>query len=278
MMSEESNVRLVQISEGDFVVRKKERDAYLKEKAKKERRCMEGNFTFTDMAKIHKLTTEISATHLGYLFLLQIFIDYGTNELIIHQKTRHMRSLTRRDMIKSLNVSSRTLRDFLKTMKSHSILSEDEAGHFKLNDDFIFRGEIRNRSRNVVKTYDLMAKELYKHTQARGKIKHLGYLVKVMPYLNMTNNIICDNPFEIDVKKINGFTYLKIAELLNVSDKTVMRMLRSFTVGNEVVFAEMTINGNSLIIVNPLIMNRGGVEKGIQEQFLICNQKWNKNR
>ncbi|KIL35734.1 hypothetical protein SD70_31970 [Gordoniibacillus kamchatkensis] len=236
-----------------------------------DQRAERGNFTFSNMEPMQKLTAEVDATQLGYLFVLQTFIDYDTNILVIG---RDRRPMTREDIQKALNVNRNTLGAFLSEMERYSVVMKDVDGRYIVNDTYIFRGRLGNGNPRVVKTYDMVARNLYEVTQSTRKVKQLGYLVKTLPYLHMYNNVICANPFEPDPELIQAFDKGQVAELFGVTEKSVYSLIRNMQFGDEVVFAEITRGQQHFYMVNPYICSRSDVGQGIKSLFKIARQPW----
>ncbi|SEP17561.1 hypothetical protein, partial [Paenibacillus sp. OV219] len=209
----------VTLHEGDQVIRKAQRDAYRKLQQSKQRRTKGGNFTFTDMERIAAVTSEIDATYLGYLMYLQTFIDYETNALVIG---RGKWPLTRRDMVEGLGITLETFRTFYAVMERYSIIMEVD-GRFIMNEDYHFRGAAEGR--RVVKTYDDRLRKIYASLPTR-KVRQLGYLYRLLPYIHLETNMLCWNPFETDPSEIRAMNKREIAVTLDIDEKTAYRLLQ----------------------------------------------------
>ncbi|MFC4022703.1 hypothetical protein ACFOUV_02585 [Oceanobacillus longus] len=261
----------VQVREGDSLkVTRREQMEALREKEKRDfRRAEGGNFTFTDMQPIQKLTEEVDTVQLGYLFVLQTFIDYDTNILVIG---RDKRPMTKKDMQAALNVGRKVFWEFMKTMELYSVVIEDTEGRFVINDAYVFRGRQGNRKR-VVKAYDMGVRKVYEVVRSKKKVKQLGYVVKTLPYLHMKNNVVAANPFEEDDTKIQAFSKAELAELLGVQEKAVYRLIREMHFEGEYVFVSIQRGKSLFFMVNPSIACRGEIDDSIRSLFKVKAKK-----
>lgn len=266
----------VQLREGDSVkVVRREQTEALREKEKRDRRHAEGGkFTFMHMTEMQKLAAEVDATQLGYLFVLQTYIDYDTNVLVVG---RDKRPMTKEDIQKALNIGRKALWVFLKEMERYSVVFQDTEGRYIINDSYIFRGALGKNPR-VVKTFDKLARNLFEVTQSARKVKQLGYLVKTLPYLSLKNNAICANPFETDVELIQPLDKTQIAELLGITEKSVYTLVRNMQIDDEVVFRELIEGNNRVYFVNPYVCARSDFDESFKSMFKIGRQHWAKKK
>ncbi|MDE4086191.1 hypothetical protein PO902_14180 [Planococcus maritimus] len=263
----------VQLRQGDSVkVTRREQTEALREKEKRDRRRAEGgNFTFTDMQPMQKLADEVDALQLGYLFVLQTFIDYDTNALVVG---RDKRPMTKKDMQAALNVGRTVFSGFLKTMELYSVVIQDAEGRFVINDEYLFRGSQGKRKR-VVKAYDMGVRKVYEVVRSKKKVKQLGYVVKTLPYLHMKNNVVAANPFEEDDAKVQAFGKAELAELLGITEKALYTLIREMQFDGEHVFVALHRGKSCFFMVNPSICSRGEVNDSIRSLFKVKAKKSN---
>lgn len=262
-----------QLREGDSVkITRREQVEGLRnmQERDKRRRAIGGNFTFTNMEPMKKLTSEVDALQLGYLFVLQTFTAYDTNVLVIG---RNKRPMTRKDIQKALNVGRKVLWEFMKTMELYSVIFQDEDGQYVINEEYIFRGTAGKNTR-VVKAYDMRVRKAYEVVRSDKRVKQLGYLVKTLPYLHMKNNILCGNPFEKEDSNIQAFGKAELAALFGITEKALYTLVRTMQLDDEVVFAEITRGKARFYMVNPSICNRGELNPAIRSIFKVIQQSW----
>jgi hypothetical protein len=257
----------VTLFEGDQVIRKGQRDAYRKLKEREERRANAPTFTFTNMEQIAKVTKEIDPTQLGYLLFLQTFIDYDTNTLV---QGRNKRPMTRQDMMAAMKVTKDTFRAFYGVMERYSIIMEVD-GRFVINDAYHFRGSASGRC--VVKIYNIRTRKLYQSIRSVRKVKQLGYLYRLLPYIHMRDNIICSNPYEKRPENIQAMNKGDISKALGIDVTTTTRLIRSLTIDDMHVMAEVIRGRERLYMVNPLICSRGDYPKTLDAIFLCKSGK-----
>ncbi|RPK16428.1 hypothetical protein [Paenibacillus xylanexedens] len=243
----------LRLNEGDTAIIRtaKQREAYCHRRVKQDGRLHEGKFTFADLQHLATVTLSVDPVHLGYLLVIQTYIDYETGILVSGRQKRHM---TRPDLRDVLKLSRPTFNALYANLERHGIICEDAEGRICVNETYHFRGTALGRDR-LIKLYDVRIRKLRDTAKA---VKQLGYLYRVLPYVHFRDNVLCWNPAEPDPDKIQAINKSALAAIMGVDVKTSYRLIKTLMVDDLYVFAEVTSGRDStFIIVNPWICNRG---------------------
>lgn len=253
---------LVPEGQGYKIISPKQQIGYLK-RLQKETGRQEG-FTFSDMERMQDVISVISESHCGYLLLLQTYIDYDTNVLVVGQKKTPM---SKRDMQTVLGTKDTAFKRFFSEMKKHGIIIENSEGHFSINRNFHFRGPADNRK--VIKSFSSKVRNLY----ADCKAQDLGLVYKLLPYVHYETNTICRNPYETSLDRIEPFNLEDIAKLMSSTERSIYSKLRNLKLGDMYVFAQISGGRSTFYKINPFIFYRkdGKPDSTLREIFLLVN-------
>lgn len=152
------------------------------------------------------LTPETAAR----LILLCTYVNYD-GCLMMTQRT----PMKVNDLQDVLGLSKSTTYRFWKEVNS-AFLVEDESSNIRLNTNAIFRGKIaKNQKGNTYQKFYIDAiRKLYQNT-SRNNHKHLGYIFKLLPFINIEFNIICFNPTEQELDKVEPMTLKEFCDCID---------------------------------------------------------------
>lgn len=216
-------------------------------------------FTFTSMENIKEVISNIDSKHCGYLLYLQCFIDFKgrlvNDNNILMSKT---------DIQDLLGLGRTAFYHFFFSMLDNKIIY-DIGNVFYINEKYHFKGKTGNNK--VIKSFIYKVKRLY----SKEKVNDLGFIYKVLPFIHLETNTICQNPYEVDVSKILYLSKTEIAELTGESEKTVYNRLRRMKLDKEYLFAEIRSGKERFYKINPFIFYRkeGKPDATLREIFLI---------
>ena len=146
-------------------------------------------------------------------------------------------------------------------------LSESADGEIILCDDF-FRDAIRGRrsdENGFQKVFIDSLRQLYWQTPV-SRHKYLGYLFLVLPQINHEWNVLCRNPLETDLEKIEYISLREFCDLVHWNPAQVGRVItayRNLTFEYEgkrqyiCAYLRDQISKEDRLIVNPKILYRG---------------------
>lgn len=125
---------------------------------------------------------------LSRLFYLASYLNYN-NELKRNDKTL----LRRCDFDQLMGLSERETIKFIKELKANNILYTN-LDKFLLHDDILYKGFLNQKMQNTVKACIKVnideVRYLYTNCIDNRKHKLLGYIFRLIPYLDSNNNIV----------------------------------------------------------------------------------------
>ena len=145
--------------------------------------------------------------------------------------------ITEKDLPKLLDISETEARRFVTVLKRENILLNDVQRNqpvLKLNHELFAKGQLPKSFVNGLEENNLSftrlyadgIRKIYKQTVS-SKRKHLGYVFKLLPYVNKQYNIVCYNPDETNREEIHSIPSSKICELLGCDISHKSRLFRS---------------------------------------------------
>lgn len=218
-----------------------------------------------------------TATRLIYL---QTFADYtmgNRNRLKLNSKTDMRRS----DLSKVLGLSYDAAADFFYEVNPTYIVEDRDGLLFTTTDVFI-RGAL-NLGETYYRTYCNGVAKLYNET-SKTKHRYLGYIFQLLPFVNIEFNVLCRNPMETELKKVEFLTLDEFCKLIDFDKSNVHRLLKTydklrFTAKDNdgthlerfvsVVFGGGNI-GTAKIFVNPRILYSGSNHEKVQILGAFC--------
>ena len=156
-------------------------------------------------------------------------------------------------------------REFYNTtnylLKNNLITIENDK--VKVNSEFCIKGEI-DRKKEVIRMFDNAIRDIYLSSKPREH-KKLSLLIKILPLIHFDTNVVCKNPEEEVVEKIQHYNLTELAELTGYSTtQRLKRGLMDLRVNNEAVIMIAKINNKEMIVVNPKVYYKGNDLEKIQ--------------
>ncbi len=143
----------------------------------------------------------IDAATMARLIYLATYLGYDGILCRYHTEDK----ITRRDLPDILHLTGAPTSQFWKAVKGKYVF-EDEGKQLHLSHDFFHRGKLmENTDKQYQQFYIDAVRELYLKTPARQH-KHLGYIFQMLPFINVEYNVLCHNPDEKDMTKIQFMT------------------------------------------------------------------------
>lgn len=144
--------------------------------------------------------TALTAATLARLIYLSSYLNYN-GELRSTQRT----PIQRRNLTTLLNLSDSVVSVFLKEVSGYiqvnnGILSPTDA--FKT---IFTKGGLKNGN-YYYKIFCKWVQDLYNGLKPREH-RYIGYIFKLLPYINLKYNVICYNPWEEDSDKLERITF-----------------------------------------------------------------------
>jgi hypothetical protein len=119
-------------------------------------------------------------------------------------------------------------------------------------------------------------REIYEKAKPREH-RRLALLMELLPYINFSHNIVCNNPNEKDIDKVDPFNLTEVMELAKYTNLTKFkRDLLNLTVNEELVIKITETKNGKFIYVNPRIFYKGNNVndlKACMNEFRVKKQK-----
>ncbi len=197
------------------------------------------------------------------LIYLNTYTHFGDNKLMLTERTL----MKRKDLAKILGVSKAVVTKFWQAVSPKYIQEQDDGLIFTNTDIFIKRKlSQRGKYNPYQKFYINGIRTLYKATNISNH-KHLGYIFKMLPFINLEYNVLCKNPMEKDLDKIELLSLVEFCNIIGYNISQLNRLLNiynsiKFNVnGKQENFCAFTYDGldrkKSRIFVNPHILYNG---------------------
>lgn len=185
------------------------------------------------------------------------------------------------DLASELGLSKSTVRRFWGDV-SPKYLSVDDNGVVYANRQFFMRGRLNIKGGySYQKCFVDGIRNMYRRME-RKKDKHLGYVLRLIPYMSVEYNIICENPEEADIKKIKPITLIEICDLIGFDFRHVSRLLDTFKntripVGEheESVIGIVSDGGDiadAKVYINPHVIYAGNHPEKVEILGAFCGQ------
>lgn len=160
----------------------------------------------------------VSDTHIARVIYLATYIEYDTNRLVFYENGKINKPFTEKDIKDILKIKDRqTYYDFKKEILDSKIMTITDDGIF-MNKKYFNRGEVQHKG-YFMRMYIDTIRQLYEQINTRQH-KTLGYLFRLIPFIDYEYNIITRSPNTDDKIKERLMTKKDIAQLLNVDLKT----------------------------------------------------------
>lgn len=205
-------------------------------------------------------------TFMNYKNYLEYGNSKGENKLMI-----------KNDLFEVLKLSRKETYNTIDYLIKNDLIKYDELGYIIVNEDISKRGKLSKKSIEIARIFDDYIKKLYEESLPKEH-KKLGLLIKLLPYVHFSLNVICENPHEEKEELIKPYNLTQITKLLGYSTtQRLKRGLMDIKVNGEPVIMISKINNKNMVVVNPKIYYKGGKSnfntmQGIISLFNIYKQ------
>lgn len=193
----------------------------------------------------------------------------------------HKTKMKKSDLGSILKLSDATVFRFRKEVNGKYIF-EDSDNYLKLTSNDLFqRGKLKkcNDDDFHQRFYINAIRNLYEQTDI-SKHKHLGYVYKMLPYVNIEYNILCLNPFENELEKIQPITFNEFCNHVSYNSNQTKRLIKLYSQINfdvdkrKELFCSFVYDGvnqtNQKIFVNPRVLYGGSDYKKVEVLGIFC--------
>lgn len=239
----------------DMQERYKQREAEEQLKARWRKDCRKYYFMLAEDVGLRPAT----AARLTYL---ATYMEYDTGRLLISQR----RQMCWGDFPQLLGVSTAEVYRLRKEVTGKYIF--DHGDGLYMADKYFLRGRLpRNETdRRYQQLYIEAVRELYRKTP-NSRHKYLGYVFRMLPYINTEYNILCHNPNEKNLDYVMPLAVSEFCKEIGYAEENRSRLLRvyagiTFDVKDHSErFCAFVSNGLDIdtaqIIVNPRVIYKG---------------------
>jgi len=116
---------------------------------------------------------------------------------------------TKDDIKKELRLPDKTFYRFFNKLIQNEILFENPNGNYRVNDKYFYKGNVRKGWSPRV--YCDKLQQIYRNAKTADHTR-LGCGFAIMPCVNLKYNIVCNNPLEFELDKIEP---LRITDILD---------------------------------------------------------------
>ena len=192
-------------------------------------------------------------------------------------------TIKKNDLQKILAISKQAVYDFWREVKGRYIIERD--GNLYISDKAnIFRGKLPKTQEPEVthyqKAYINAIRKLYNVTSIR-KHKQLGYVFKLLPYINLEYNIFCKDPFIKEIDDIMPLSVIDLCNLIGYNVSQSARLLKELQVltfehnhRTEFLISYVDNGTNSpqskMLFVNPHILYNGSNFQKVEVLGAFC--------
>lgn len=188
-----------------------------------------GNFVFVVKTDVFSLFKPQSVARLIYL---STCLKDKTEKFIRKGKNRGQACFIRRkDLSEVLHIAKSTAFDFLHEVMG-TFIEEDADGSLVAKNGFAMSGQ-SGKGIPYTRVYKGAVKRLYEGTPST-KHKYIGYIFKMLPYLNVKWNILCWNTTCEDLYEINPMTMREFCDEIGYDMSQAAKLRKVYS---EILFA-----------------------------------------
>lgn len=205
---------------------------------------------------------DLSPDTLARCVYLASFLRFGTEQLWQSQRAR----IRLTDLPNIMGFSQPTADRFWSKVKNRYFSKDDDGFINTMGDNFVMGRLESTPDIEYQKLYIMALQDLYRKVPLKQH-KRLGYVLKMLPFLNFEYNLLCWNPTEREKAEIIPLTVEDFCKAAGFDEEHVDRLAKDygrirFTVaGNDEVFCKFIFDGDSIsdahIAINPRIIYKG---------------------
>ena len=203
-----------------------------------------------------------------YLFT---FVDY--DGILKYGNAKGEKSFVKeKDLKELLGLSEARLSETKKALiKTHKTFILRDDGTVTANPLFFHKGDVKNKKeiRRMVRMFEEGIQEIYKKAKPKEH-KKIGTLIKLLPHINYAYNIVCFNPEERDLAKVQRMTLKDICTTIGYDVANASRfkreLLKMKVDGKPVVMISL-VEDKNCVFINPKVFYKGGNEKTLRYLF-----------
>lgn len=266
---------------------KNQRKAYKKKKDKEEKviefkqysKKELGTFIFI-IYKIYESINRheeiLTQSDLTRLIYIATYINY--NGYLMTDNNKYIDKIILKN---KMNLSSKAFNSLFNKLVELEILTMPQKNLIKMNENYFKKGKIteddkiekNNGGWSQSRLFIQNVRYLYENTPPRQH-KSLSVIFRLIPYMNFRWNIVCSNPLEQEIEKINSFNLTEIATLLDYDKRQIMNLkqeLSKLKTIDDLSVITFVVNYETRIIINPRVIYQGSNYEDVKVIDYLCN-------
>lgn len=221
------------------------------------------NFVFYLFSK-YKVLDNLKPQNAIRLMYLATYMEYDTNCL----QDDDLRKLKKEDISEIMGLGKTAFSSFYKEVTQKKYLIACDDGRYKLNPKFFHKGQMNIKplvNERFTRVYINAMRKLYTSVDPKDHV-YLGYILDMVPYINMQWNVVCHNPLEQNEDDIIPMTFGEFCDEIGYDKKNLYRLLKVYDRikfewnGKHQLFAAFIYDKNKenmKIFINPHIFYAG---------------------
>lgn len=235
-----------------------------------------GNFVW-NVYGLNQLNFEnLHASDVTRLMFLSTYLNYD-GYLMFNNRN----PLDKKNMLTLLNISQSEFKRFYKSMFDNKILYFQD-DRIYINNEIFGKGKIdktlsiklSEQDKYMTRLYIDGVRSLYNKSTPRSH-KSLSYLFQILPYVNRRYNIVCFNPLEEDLHKIQCMSLGQFCEIIGYSSHNANQLFKTlfeprFDINGKITTAMRYVVDKGLdkstysMFINPRVYYAGNMWKDVE--------------
>lgn len=161
------------------------------------------------------------------IYLLS-YMRYDNRLMMRDRADDPFRPMTKSDVRDIIRIHKKKFPYFWKRLMESGIILETAEGELIVSSDFS-RGKLEKKNMEdmvAIKLFSRAIRHMYEKTEVRTH-KYLAYLYRLIPYINLKYNVVCYNPLETNIAKIQKISTRDLCAIfgLEESKRTAERLV-----------------------------------------------------
>lgn len=142
-------------------------------------------------------------------------------------------AMNRNDIFETLKISKREFETFISEMKQNGIIFQSD-NKWYIDKKIFYKGRISRKELSVyseegkyfIRLYCEGIRKLYRSATVRSH-KTLSNIFQMIPYINRKYNILCCNPLETDINKVQPMRLGEFCDIVGYNSKNAARLFNT---------------------------------------------------
>jgi len=219
-----ANTTIMGVEEREGYKRKVEQSTELRENVETQKELC-GDFYWTLFDVREEYYPEVSDSLLAKIVYLITYMDYETNLLVVQDSsTSPKRPMLKKDVASVIRLYRTKFNKFWTEMLATGIIVEEPDGKLRVSPLFC-KGSLTRKNKAAMKVFTHAVRYMYENIDVRSH-QYIAYLFRLIPYINLRYNVLCQNPLETDKSEIVRMTARDMCHILGVDDTQVVRFMK----------------------------------------------------